>query len=138
MAHACWRARRRPRPPEEQRAAAHRLDVVGGHERSRAARRASARIASSATSPTGHQPLAIALADHPDERAVERDVLEVEVQRLGDAQARGVQELQERPVEEASSAGGGEQPLDLGLGEGLRQEAGHPRQVEVRRRRRCR
>ena len=79
----------------------------------------------------GHEPLAVALADDPDERAVERDVLEVEAERLGDPEAGRVQELEERAVEERVGGRGTEQPLRLGLGERLGQEPGHARQVEV-------
>src|SRR5690349_6988864 len=44
-----------------------------------------------------HEPLAVALADDPDEAAVEREVLEVQARRLADAEARGVEQLEQGP-----------------------------------------
>ena len=113
IAHACCRARRR----RSGRGAAGRR----GPARRGAAARARARPASQADRVEGdladrHEPLAVALADHPHERAVERDVLEVEVERLRDPQAGGVQQLQQRAVEERVLGGAAERPLDLRLG----------------------
>ena len=44
----------------------------------------------------GHEPLLVALADDPDEAAVEREVLRVEAERLADPQAGRVEQLEQR------------------------------------------
>src|SRR5258706_3808599 len=83
-----------------------------------------------------HEALLVALADDPDECPIEREVLEVEPERLRDSQAGGVQQLEEGPIAEAwvirvVRARRVQQPLDLGDGEGLGQESRHPGRVEM-------
>ena len=51
-----------------------------------------------------HEPLAIALPDDPDEAAVEREVLDVESRRLADPEARGVEQLEQRPCPQVRGA----------------------------------
>ena len=48
--------------------------------------------------PDRHEPLLVALADHPDERAIEREILAIEVERLADPQAGGVEQFEEGAV----------------------------------------
>ena len=106
--HASMRPSRRPR--------ADRNSGPPRRSRSRATRRRSARPSASQAGRTvvevaleavegdvadRHQPLAVALADDPHEAAVERQVLPVEPERLADAQAGRVQQLQQRPVADA-------------------------------------
>ena len=52
----------------------------------------------------GHQPLLVALADHPHEAAFEDKVLPVEVERLADPQARCVEQLEQRPIPDPGRA----------------------------------
>ena len=89
-----------------------------------------------------HEPLLVALADDAHEPAVHREVLGVQPDGLADAQAGGVEELQERPVAQSErvrrligivAAGGLEQGLGLGDGQRLGQQPRLSRQVEVRR-----
>ena len=76
-----------------------------------------------------HEPLAVALADDPDEPAVEREVLAVQPERLADPQPGGVEQLEQRPVADPAGSSGGiaagrlEEPLGLADVEGLGQEA---------------
>ncbi len=126
--NACWRASRRPRSP-----------MKSGPPRSGDA----LPIASSAGRPSAShrfepverdvahrdQPLAIALADDPDEPAVERQLLDVEPERLADPEAGGVEQLEERPSAEIGRRL--EQPIDLIDGQRLRQQAGLAWQVDV-------
>ncbi len=58
-----------------------------------------------------HEPLLVALADDPDERAVGVEVLAVQVDRLADAQAGGVQQFEQGAV--TGVAGRLEQALGL-------------------------
>ena len=103
-AQACCRARRRPRSPRNS-----------GPPRTGATWM---RASSAARGPSSqrrelverhladrHEPLLVALADHPHERAVEREVLAVEPDRLAHPQAGGVEQLEQGPV--ADAAGGG-------------------------------
>ena len=98
----------------------------------RAARRPSIQPASQsrATSPTGTSrslsPLPMTRTNAPSRR----EVLAVQVDRLADAQARGVQELEQRAVAECRSAGL-EQALGLVDGQRLGQQARRPGQVEM-------
>ena len=52
-----------------------------------------------------HEPLLVALADDPHERAVERQVLAVEPERLADPQPGGVQQLEQRRVARTGRGG---------------------------------
>ena len=76
-----------------------------------------------------HQPLLVALADDPDERAVGREVLAVESDRLADPQPGRVEQLQQGPVAQAAGlrgrlvAGRLEQALGLRDGQRLGQES---------------
>ena len=73
--HACWRASRRPRSPRKTgppRAARRGASASQAGSRTSSIQRPSQ---SSATSPTGHESLLVALADDPHEAAVERQVL---------------------------------------------------------------
>ena len=128
--HACCRASRRPRSPTNSGPAADGLDVVGR----RGARRADRRSRSRASPGRCRRPARaapVALADDPHERAVEREVLAVEPERLADPQAGRVQQLEQRTVARAARRGGLEQPLHLVDVERVRQAADLARQVEM-------
>ena len=96
-AHACWRASRPPRSPRNS-----------GPPRSGATWCVPAATARGPVDPAPEpverdvadrdQPLLVALADDADERAVDRQVLAVEPDRLADPQAGRVQQLEQRAV----------------------------------------
>ena len=124
---------------DEERAAADRRDVVTGQQ-------GGARPGDPAAEPVErdlpdrHEPLLVALADDPHERAVDRQVLAVEADRLADPQPGGVEELEQRPVAElvggvgrigVVAAGRLEQALGLGHRQRLGEQPRRPWQVEV-------
>ncbi len=76
-----------------------------------------------------HEPLAVALADDPDECPVDRQLLHVEPERLADPQPGRVEELEERPAAEIRRRL--EEPVDLVDRERLREQPGLARQVDV-------
>jgi hypothetical protein len=85
-----------------------------------------------------HEPLLVALADHPNEGAVEGDILEIQAEGLRDAKARRIEQLEEHAITQPRVARivgprRVEEALDLRDRQRLGKQAGHPRQVEVRR-----
>jgi hypothetical protein len=80
-----------------------------------------------------HHALLVALADDPDEPAVEREVLAVQAHRLAHPQASRVQQLEERAVTDAARRRRLEQSAHLRHVERIRQAARLARQVQVRR-----
>ncbi len=121
---------------QEERAAAIQRDVVERQEAgSRAVRPAHEPVHRNLAH--RHEPFLVALADDTNECAITRQVLAVKPDRLTDPKSGRVQQLEQRPVAQASRsrrflvAGGLEEALRLGNGEGLRQQARRFGQVEV-------
>ena len=97
--------------------------------------RGNGRSASAACAADRHDPFLAALADHSNEAVVEVDAGLVEPDRLGDAQARAVEQLDERLVAQRARlrAGGGlDQAFRLARRKRLRQRLGAPRQLDRR------
>ena len=87
--------------------------------------------------PQRHDPFLVALAEDAHETPLEVDAAPVEPDCLGDAQARAVKELQERPVAERAgprAVRGFDQTLDLGQREGARKTSPPAREVDFGRR----
>ena len=109
---------------EEQRPAAHRLDVVARDAARREDRPSQATQMVDRYLADRHEPLLVALADDPHEGAVERQVLAVEPDRLAHPQTRGVQQLEQCPIADAAGRCRLEQPFDLADVERVGQIAG--------------
>ena len=80
-----------------------------------------------------HDPLLAALADRADEPLLEVDAVSLEADRLADAQARAVEELDERAVAQGArrrSVGRLDEPLRLAGRERARQAARPARQAD--------
>ena len=119
-----------PPPPiaEEERAAALGCHVAEGEE-TRPPVRDPANEPVERDVADGHEPFLVALSDDPDEAAVERDILQIETERLADPQSGRVQELEEGPS--AQVRGGFQEALHLIDRERLWQQARLARQVDV-------
>ncbi len=117
---------------QEQRPTADRLDMAALEE-------AGARALEPGHEPIeGHladrdQSLLVALADDPDERTVEREILAVEPDRLADPQAGGIQQLEQRPIADPTLRRSLQQAFHLADIERVRQASALTGQVEVRR-----
>src|SRR6185503_12247892 len=84
-----------------------------------------------------NEPLAIALADDAEHTLIQVDLIDLEIDELGDTHAGGVQHLEHRAIavaERLRDDGRREQGFDLFLGQRLRQRAADLRHRDLRRR----
>ena len=82
-----------------------------------------------------HDPLLRPLAERPQQRRLEVDVAEPQAHQLRDPQPGPVEHLEDGPVAPGHAArrpaDGGQQRLDLGLGQRLGKPGGHPGRLDV-------
>ena len=137
---ACCRASRPPRSPRNSGPPRSRGDVAAGQQPDARPADPGVEVVEGDVAHR-HQSLLVALADHADETAIGREVLAVQAERFADPQSRRVQQLEERTGTHTAvmvrllgivAAGRFEEPLGLGDGQRLGQQALGPGQLDVR------